>query len=57
MFGQEAESGQRILALVVDKTIQTIPERIDLVTGEIKVRTKAVYRIQIHFEASKIRRG
>jgi len=42
---------------VVDKTMQTIPERIDLVTGEIKVRTKAVYRIQIHFEASKIRRG
>jgi adenylate kinase len=42
---------------VVDKTMQTIPERIDLVTGEIKVRTKAVYRIQILFEASRIRRG
>jgi adenylate kinase len=42
---------------VVDKTIQQIPERIDLVTGEIKTRTKAVYRIQILFEASKIRRG
>jgi adenylate kinase len=42
---------------VVDKTIQQIPERVDLVTGEIKSRTKAVYRIQIHFEASKIRRG
>jgi adenylate kinase len=42
---------------VVDKTIQQIPERIDLATGEIKTRTKAVYRIQIHFEASKIRRG
>jgi adenylate kinase len=42
---------------VVDKTIQQIPERVDLVTGEIKTRTKAVYRIQIHFEASKIRRG
>jgi adenylate kinase len=42
---------------VVDKTIQQIPERVDLGTGEIKSRTKAVYRIQIHFEASKIRRG
>ena len=42
---------------VVDKTIQEIPERVDLKTGEIKCRTKAVYRIQIHFEASKIRRG
>ena len=30
---------------------------IDLTTGEIKYRTKAVYRIQILFEASKIRRG
>jgi adenylate kinase len=42
---------------VVDKTIQQIPERVDLTTGEIKFRTNAVYRIQIHFEASKIRRG
>ena len=42
---------------VVDKTIQQIPERIDLKTGEIKFRTNAVYRIQITFEASKIRRG
>jgi adenylate kinase len=42
---------------VVDKTIQQIPERVDLNTGEIKFRTNAVYRIQIHFEASKIRRG
>jgi adenylate kinase len=41
----------------VDKHIQEIPERVDLATGEIKCRTKAVYRIQIHFEASKIRRG
>jgi adenylate kinase len=41
----------------VDKTIQQIPERVDLTTGEIKFRTNAVYRIQIHFEASKIRRG
>ena len=42
---------------VVDKHIQDVPERVDLVTGEIKCRAKVVYRIQIHFEASKIRRG
>jgi adenylate kinase len=42
---------------VVDKTIQQVPERIDLKTGEIKFRTNAVYRIQVRFEASKIRRG
>ena len=42
---------------VVDKTIQEVPERVDLRTGEIKCRSKAVYRIQIDFEASKIRRG
>jgi adenylate kinase len=42
---------------MVDKTIQQIPERVDLTTGEIKFRTKPVYRIQITFEASKIRRG
>jgi adenylate kinase len=42
---------------VVDKTIQQIPERVDLKTGEIKFRTNAVYRIQVLFEASKIRRG
>ncbi len=42
---------------VVDKTIQQIPERVDLTTGEIKFRTNAVYRIQVFFEASKIRRG
>jgi len=41
----------------VDKTMQQIPERVDLKTGEIIFRTKAVYRIQILFEASKIRRG
>ena len=42
---------------VVDKTIQEIPERVDLATGDITCRAKTVYRIQIHFEASKIRRG
>ena len=42
---------------VVDKQIQEIPERVDLATGAIKTRTKVVYRIEINFEASKIRRG
>jgi hypothetical protein len=37
--------------------MQMIPEKVDLKTGEISYRTKAVYRIQIFFEASKIRRG
>ena len=41
----------------VDKHIQEIPERVDLTTGEIRCRTEVVYRIEIHFEASKIRRG
>jgi len=42
---------------VVDKHIQDVPVRVDLATGEIKCRSKVVYRIRITFEASKIRRG
>jgi adenylate kinase len=42
---------------VVDKQIQEVPERFDLQTGEIKCRQKVVYRIQVFFKASKIRRG
>jgi adenylate kinase len=42
---------------VVDKHMQEVPERFDLKTGEITCRTKTVYRIQIHFKASEIRRG
>jgi adenylate kinase len=42
---------------VVDKHIQEIPERVDLATGQIIVRTKAVYRSQITFKGSEIRRG
>jgi adenylate kinase len=42
---------------VVDKHIQEVPERFDLKTGKIECRPKDVYRIQIHFQASKIRRG
>ena len=42
---------------VVDKHIQEIPESIDLATGQIQCRTKAVYRTQINFRGSEIRRG
>lgn len=42
---------------VVDKHIHEVPERVDLATGQIHSRTKFIYRIQIHFKASKIRRG
>jgi len=42
---------------VVDKHIQEVPERVDLETGAITCRSKVVYRIEIRFEASKIRRG
>jgi adenylate kinase len=42
---------------VVDKHIQEVPERVDLETGAITCRSKSVYRIEISFEASKIRRG
>jgi adenylate kinase len=42
---------------VVDKHIQEIPESIDLATGQIRCRTKAVYRTQINFRGSEIRRG
>lgn len=40
----------------VDKNNQLVPERVDLETGEIIGRTKSVYRIQIHFKGSEIRR-
>ncbi len=42
---------------VVDKHIHEVPERVDLMTGKIHSRTKFIYRIQIHFKGSKIRRG
>jgi adenylate kinase len=42
---------------VVDKHIQQTPERVDFNTGLIHGRTKAVYRIQINFKGSEIRRG
>jgi adenylate kinase len=34
-----------------------VPERVDLATGLVKSRTKKVYRIQIRFTGSEIRRG
>jgi adenylate kinase len=42
---------------VVDIHRIEVPERIDLATGEIKCRTKKVFRIQIRFQGSEIRRG
>jgi adenylate kinase len=42
---------------VVDKHIQEIPERFDPKTGDIHVRSKAIYRIHINFKGSEIRRG
>jgi adenylate kinase len=48
---------ERGFQAVVDKHIQEVPERVDLATGRIHARTKAVYRIQITFKGSEIRRG
>lgn len=42
---------------VVDLHKIEVPEKVDLATGTIKCRTKKVYRIQIRFHGSEIRRG
>ncbi len=42
---------------VVDKHIQDVPERIHLQTGEIERGEKTVFRFQINFKGSPIRRG
>ncbi len=42
---------------VVDLHRIEVPERFDLVSGMIKCRVKKVYRIQIRFQGSEIRRG
>jgi len=42
---------------MVDKRIQEVPETFDLKSGKITCREKNVYRIQIHFSGSSIRRG
>jgi adenylate kinase len=42
---------------VVDIRRIDVPERFDLTTGAIECRVKKVYRIQIRFQGSEIRRG
>jgi adenylate kinase len=42
---------------VVDLHRIEVPERFDLTTGAIKCRIKKVFRIQIRFQGSEIRRG
>ena len=42
---------------VVDIHRIEVPEQVDLRTGQIRCRTKKVYRIQIRFQGSEIRRG
>lgn len=42
---------------VVDLHRIEVPERVDLATGLISCRVKKVFRIQIRFEGSEIRRG
>ncbi len=42
---------------VIDLHRIEVPEKIDLATGAIKCRLKKVYRIQIRFQGSEIRRG
>ena len=42
---------------VIDQHRIEVPETVDLTTGLIKCRTKKVYRIQIRFQGSEIRRG
>ena len=42
---------------VVDKTISEVPIRVDRASGAIECRRKAIYRIQVSFEGSEIRRG
>lgn len=42
---------------VVDKRIHSVPERVNLETGEIELNRKWVFRVQINFQGSVIRRG
>jgi adenylate kinase len=42
---------------VVDIHRIEVPEKVDLTTGQIKCRIKKVFRIQIRFQGSEIRRG
>jgi adenylate kinase len=42
---------------VVDVHKIEVPEKVDLTTGKITCRTKRVYRLQMRFQGSEIRRG
>ncbi|MEC9092998.1 MAG: nucleoside monophosphate kinase, partial [Planctomycetota bacterium] len=42
---------------VVDKTITEIPDRFDVKSGKIETRKKTIYRFEITFKGSDIRRG
>jgi adenylate kinase len=48
---------ERGFRAVVDLHRIEIPEKFDLETGAIRCRMKKVYRIQIRFPGSEIRRG
>jgi adenylate kinase len=41
----------------IDVQRMDVPERMNLQTGEISCRTKKVYRIEVRFPPSDIRRG
>ncbi len=47
---------ERGYSALVDKKLEKIPCRVDLDTGEIECRDQWIYRIQVFFEGSKIRR-
>jgi adenylate kinase len=42
---------------LVDVHKVEVPERVNLTTGEITIRTKKVYRIEVRYQPSDIRRG
>lgn len=48
---------ERGFRAVIDLHRIEIPEKFDLTTGNISCRTKKVYRIQVRFAGSEIRRG
>jgi adenylate kinase len=48
---------ERGFNVTVDKRIQEVPDRVDLETGKIHVTSKSLYRVQIQFKGSQIRRG
>ena len=49
--------GERGFHASVDVHKMDVPERIDLATGQIACRTKKVFRIEVRFPPSDIRRG